>query len=673
MGKVVILDEHTANRIAAGEVIERPASIVKELVENSLDAGAEAIAIEIKNGGISYISVTDNGKGIEPDDVEIAFERHATSKIRSADDLELINTFGFRGEALASIAAVSKLQLFTMAYGYDQGVKCVVEAGKVKEIKKDIMQKGTRFVIKELFFNTPARYKFLKKDTTEAGYVSNIVNRLALANPHVSFKFINNGAEVLHTPGNNDLLSVIYCIYGRDTANSVIPVKYNENGLSIDGFIGKPQISRATRNFQTFFVNSRYIKSNLISSAIEEALKTMLMKGKFAFAVLDIKINPVLVDVNVHPAKTEIRFSDEKSIFSSIYFAIKNAFEGKSLITELTQKQNKHEQIKDTQNTQISISDTSVNASLDKSLREPKKELSDKGIDSFKEKVYEKHDFKIDLKLSDVIDKATKIDAIDVKNEAISLDVIDAKDEANNLDAIDAKDEANNIDVIDVKDKANNLDVFDVKNEANKEQEILSDKENRSFLIEGRVVGQIFSTYIIVEYLDNIYYIDQHAAHERINYEALLKKYGNNENIAQPLLTPLVVNVTYQEQKLLLENKELLLKLGIEFDEFGNDCVLLRTVPYIISENFDTDTFKQLIDKINKLGDGNNNLLMEESIYLMSCKSAIKANREMNIVEIKGLLEKLYGMNNPYTCVHGRPVIINTTKKEFEKRFKRIV
>ncbi|MCX7774223.1 MAG: DNA mismatch repair endonuclease MutL, partial [Clostridia bacterium] len=332
MGKIVILDEKTANQIAAGEVIERPSSVVKEMVENAIDAGASQITVEIKNGGIAYIRITDNGCGMEGDDVELAFERHATSKIRRIEDLDGLRTMGFRGEALASIASVSHLEVVTKTEAASTGVSLKMEGGRVTGTSSVGCPKGTTFIIRNLFFNTPARYKFLKKDTTEAGYVSDIMERLALAHPGVSFKFIQNNQIQLHTPGNHDLLSVIYSIYGKDISKSVLPIQYEGEGLRISGYIGKPEIARGTRSQQSVFLNGRYIKSRMVTTALEEAYKTILMQNKFPFCVLLLNASPESFDVNVHPQKLEVRFANESMIYSAVYHAVKNSLMATSLV-----------------------------------------------------------------------------------------------------------------------------------------------------------------------------------------------------------------------------------------------------------------------------------------------------------------------------------------------------
>jgi DNA mismatch repair protein MutL len=657
MGKIVILDENTANKIAAGEVIERPASVIKELVENSMDAGASSISVEIKNGGISFIKVTDNGSGIDEDDAEISFERHSTSKIRNADELDSIRTMGFRGEALASIAAVSNVELMTRVQKNQHGMYIRIQGGNIKEVKQTGCPIGTTFIIKELFYNTPARFKFLKKDSTETGYISDTISRIALGNPQISFRFINSNAPILHTPGNNDLLSTIYCIYGKDTAKEVNEINYNDGKLKITGYAGKPEIARATRNNQSIFINRRYIRSKIISSAIDEAYKTILMKNKFAFIVLNIEINPLLVDVNVHPTKMEVRFSEEQDIFRSVYHAVNNAFLGKDkMIFEEPQKSNDSFKINNFQTTKNEYSQS-----------------------------------KLEVEKNLLIERPIKIKLNEINTEQIIM-VHEVKNSNNNVhEAVNNKlEEINDIPPENFNDKIDeNKDLFknDLSNNYTRNINIAANANERSskyatdkssytsdnILSNSRIIGQAFSTYILLQHADEIILLDQHAAHERILYELLKKKFEGNEPIAQLLLTPIVIIVTHQELKFLEDKKDFLNKLGYIYDNFGNNSVIIRAVPDISDGDSIKGVFMEVIDNLINTNKSDYSMITDETLYMIACKGAVKANKKLDDIEIKAILDGLNELENPYTCPHGRPTIIKMTKHELEKKFKRIV
>ncbi len=680
MGKIVILDENTANKIAAGEVVERPASVVKEMIENSIDAGAESITIEIKKGGISYIRITDNGSGIDDDDVEIAFERHATSKIRKAEDLESISSLGFRGEALASIAAVSDVELTTRTKNNSVGKLVKVRGGIVKDVKMIGCPVGTTFVVRNLFYNTPARFKFLKKDTTETGYISNIITRVALANPNISFRFINNNATIIHTPGNNDLLSTIFSLYGKEIAKGVSEIEYKDNKIQISGYAGKPEIGRGNRNYQSIFINGRYIKSKLIASAIEEAYKTFLMKNKFPFIVLKIDINPILVDVNVHPTKMEVRFSEEQEIFRSVYHAIKSALLSKSLIREadlnnskkpifkLKEFENKNKEfdqqkIGDTYKKQLDIVSEldEKNTAIEKKpfiIEHTDKQQNVKTFNPTDEKNKSNQHIKENLIYHDYVQDITKLNNCNVNNNEL-MESAKKDEEAVNLDKINKQEI-----------KKSNL-IEETNKEVN--NEIKVDKKNKDIdlFINSKIIGQAFSTYILLQHNNELVLIDQHAAHERAMFERLKEKFNKNEAVSQVLLSPVVIELTQQEIKLIEEYKEFIIKLGFELDNFGNNSIILRSVP------IETDSvemhFKEIIDFLLSKRNQEYSKIADEVLYQIACKSAIKANENLSEIEIKSLLETLAALENPYTCPHGRPVIISITKNEFEKKFKRIL
>lgn len=606
MGKIIILDENTSNKIAAGEVVERPASVVKELVENSLDAGASSITVEVKNGGISYIKVMDNGSGMEEDDVGIAFERHSTSKIRSADDIESISSMGFRGEALASIAAVSAVQMVTRTKDKVHGTSIEIQGGNIIEIRPTGCPAGTTITVKNLFYNTPARFKFLKKDTTEAGYISDVLSRIALGNPDVSFKLTSNGSNILHTPGNNDYLSVIFSVYGKDTAMNVYEVKYEDAKIKISGYVGKPEIARSNRNHQTIFINKRLIRSKMMASAIDEAYSTFLMKNKFAFSALNLEINPALVDVNVHPSKMEVKFSNEQEIFRAVYNAVQNALLSQS---------------------QIRTMQTSPGS---------------------------KNPF--------VFDSAKKVE---YNQQSISFG------KSSGMAEISLVRESG------INEKSNEVQKYDkspiVAGDTCADTRIIESEDTSiNLLKDARTIGQAFNTYILLQLEDQLIMIDQHAAHERIIYEDLKKRYNDRVSISQTLLSTFVFELTHREIEFLEEEKQFFSSLGFDYEAFGNNSIILRNAPLSVQDRV-REIFLELLDFFITSGRTDRNAVTDEALYRIACKAAIKANKKLDETEVKALLEKLSELENPYTCPHGRPSAIKMSKHELEKLFKRIV
>lgn len=688
MGRIVILDENTSNQIAAGEVVERPASVVKELVENSIDAGSTSISVEINKGGIALIKVVDNGSGIEEDDVEIAFERHATSKIRSSADLDSISTLGFRGEALASIASVSSVELTTRVKDKPYGRYLKIQGGVLKESNQTGCPVGTSFTVSNLFYNTPARYKFLKKDSTEAGYVSDIVGRIALGNPHISMRLTSNGSTVVHTPGNNDLLSTIFSLYGKETAKACLKIEYQDEKIIINGYAGKPEIARGNRNQQSIFINGRYIRNKVIASAIDEAYKTYLLKNKFAFIVLNIEVNSMLVDVNVHPTKMEVRFSGEQDIFRAVYHAINNALQSKSLIrnAELLEKPKNYFTFESDNKPEIDYKQQKI----DTIVCEPKiKETADLPVTDekpLKDKnttVINKVNIDID-KLSencgkvDVVNADKTIEDKKVTN-TLSDDVKDFK-----IEHKDQNENGRNLKKTVVPESkvvvsgAGELPYKEKKdqNMEHEEERVSEGKENddtKNILLNSKIIGQAFFTYIMLQYEDNLIIIDQHAAHERIKYEELKRRYKDNDSMAQYLLTPAVVELTDQEMRAVEEDRGMLNKFGFVFENFGNNSVIVRSVPLESDEASVRKTFLEVVDYIMSNEKKDNRIIEVEVLYKIACKSAIKANKRLEEIEIKDIIEKLVGMDNPHTCPHGRPVIIKLSKYQFEKMFKRII
>jgi DNA mismatch repair protein MutL len=633
MGRIVILDENTANQIAAGEVIERPASVVKELVENSLDAGATSVIVEIANGGKKSIRITDNGHGIEADDAAMVFERHATSKIRTIEDLGRVSTMGFRGEALASVASVAKVEMVTRAENDPNGTRIYIEGGNIISSSPAGAPVGTTFDIKELFYNTPARYKFLKNDSVEAGYINEILTRIALSRPEVSIKLISQGKTVMHTPGNHDLLSAIYSLYGNDIARAVIPVKMSDDGIEIEGFVGKPEISRGNRKFESFFVNGRFIYNRIITTAVEEAYKMKLMQKRFPFAMLKLKVSPEFVDVNVHPAKLEVRFSDEKKVFRVVYHSVSDALYSASLIREVREN------------------------------------------DGYKRSIEQKAEIPQQIRLPEETADGERLKGtgINIRQPSLKWNVSSSTaeyrqkaDEYVREDKIITQNERENI-------KAPALERVDEKIPEGSGTEQKTSGNDKKRLYNARIVGQVFLSYILLEEGEDILIIDQHAAHERICYEKIRKKYSERESFEQGMISPIAVNLSEQEMDRFNQLSGYLRRLGFDVEVFGSRTVLVRTVPYILSSGFSSRDLTDILEKLYVEVSDVSDMIPEETLYMMACKSAIKANRKMTDMEIRGLVDELAKTDGLYTCVHGRPVIISMGKKEFEKRFKRIV
>lgn len=639
LGKIIVLDENSINKIAAGEVIERPLSIVKELVENSIDAGASKITMEIKNGGIILIKITDDGKGIDPDDVELAFERHATGKIRSADDLPKVMTMGFRGEALSSIAAVSEVELFTRTIDNDFGMNVFIKGGNIMRVKQIGCPVGTNITVRNLFFNTPARFKFLKKDTTEAGYISDIMTRLALSAPQISFKFISNGTTLLHTPGNNDLSSTIYSIYGREISQNLIFAEYKDEKFIITGYVGNSAVARSNRSQQSLFVNNRFVKNKTVTAAIDEAYKTIIMKNKFAFCVLKIDINPLMIDVNVHPNKMEIKFSEEGELFRSVYHTINNALTKDIILPEFK-----------TVNKQVELAPH---------------------IDNFKQNILKTSDYKFYNKTDD---ESNHISKPNIQYEPNNKSEPNIQYGPNNKSVLNADCQTNSKPEITV-DYGNDI------HEENKTDLLVSEdppesENNKDYfeqlLEEGTIIGQGFMTYIIIQLGEQLVFIDQHAAHERIRFEELVHQYENAQLHGQNLLTPEIVEVSPKEKILIKAEKEFISSLGFEYEDFGQNSIMIRQVPLKNFEYSPAMLFKEIIDKIDSMGD-RAKAQAKEILYDIACKGAIKANKKLDNQEILQILRGLADLKTATTCPHGRPIILKMTKYFIEKEFKRII
>ena len=729
MGNIVLLDDLTINKIAAGEVIERPASVVKELVENSIDAGANNISVEIKNGGISYIRITDNGKGIMPDDMEMAFERHATSKIRKADDLEVVTTMGFRGEALASIASISHVEVTSRTEDNDIGCKVEVKGGHLIE-KEDIgCPKGTTMTITDLFYNTPVRYKFLKKDFTEAGYIEDVVTRIALVHPEIAIKLISSGKTIIQTSGNGDIKSVIYNIFGKDVAENIIDVDYTYEDIKVSGVIGKPVIARSNRSNQLFFVNKRYIKDKVLTSAAEQGYKGLLTIGKYGFLVLNIEMNPQKVDVNVHPAKLEVRFEDENKVFKAIYHSIKDSLLKDDLVPDKTRIEiNKNEgQVKNISETlpQLKtlnarsiqnsghsyikeLENKEVKEEIKKEIEEPekkhglfsrfgiapKKENKDEEDDDENDKykmgnfiaqIYnnkhleeveepkeeQKHEENIVKEDTKVNDATKKIDLSEINEKMEQLSNLKIDSDYENFDEMYAKTfgTVKKEEVVEEPDEEYKLKQNELKTVENIS---IFDNTKKEEIPLYKFIGIAFSTYIIIEMDKELYIIDQHAAHERIMYEKIKENYYNDDKKdSQLMLLPDIINLSHKDMQIAKDNMDIFEKAGFVLEEFGENTIKLTGVPNVCIDLDTKELFLETLDEINTVARTAKQEIEEKFIATVACKAAVKANMALTKEEVDNLMRQLLVLPNPFTCPHGRPTAIKMTKADIEKKFSR--
>ena len=695
MGKIVLLDDLTINKIAAGEVIERPASVVKEVVENSIDAGATEITVEIKNGGISYIRVTDNGKGIMKDDLEIAFERHATSKLRSAEDLDDIKSMGFRGEALASIASIAKVRLASKAVGEDAGYEIILEGGDILRKNEIGCPQGTSITIENLFFNTPVRYKFLKKDFTEFGYIEDVITRIALVHPEISIRLINSGKTIIQTSGNGEIKPVIYNIYGKEIAENLIDIEYTYEDTVVKGVIGKPVISRSNRSNQLFFVNKRYVKDKALSSAAEQAFKGFVTIGKHGFLVLNIEMDPQKVDVNVHPAKLEVRFQEESKIFKAIYHAIKEGLLKGDLVADTSSIDNidkertrySTEEIK--QNPKIeNIGSTSFRdiGNTTQHIQENEKNNED-AFENVMERL---------KKMQSIVNTANTL-TTEEKNTEISKaeDLVKTEnsqeDEKQDIQTINEdipKSEKINDDSeflemyeknfgIAIKPKVEEKDDLNVSKEfkpITEQDKISVFEDSTKYAVRPayKFLGIAFNTYIILEMKSDLYIIDQHAAHERIMYEKIKNNYySNNTKNSQLMLLPDVITLTHKEMGIYKDNRDMFLKAGFMVEEFGENTVKLSGVPDVLLELETKELFLETLDEINTVARTAKQEIEEKFIATVACKAAVKAKMVLAREEVIELLDQLLQLPNPFTCPHGRPTAIRMTKNDIEKKFSR--
>ena len=695
-GIIHVLDSETIDKIAAGEVVEKPSSVVKELVENAIDSGADKIAVEIKEGGISFIRVTDNGCGIAKEDLEPAFLRHATSKIQSAEDLNFISSLGFRGEALSSISAVSQVEMITKKQNNMLGTRVCCNGG-VMEAPEDVgAPDGTTVLVRNLFYNTPVRKKFLHSSTTEGSYIFELMQHIALSHPEVSISFIQNGQTRFFTSGNNNLKDVIYRLYGKDTVQQILPVDADRDGIHIHGFIGKPVLGRATRNYETFFVNGRYVKSKVISSAVEEGYKTFLMQHKYPFAILHFTIDGEDIDVNVHPTKMEIRIMNPIPFCAFVKETVASVLNEVSLIRNYTDVDSEKDAIKapnvshapepfeknrlkmETQN-QAPLTDSEI-AGVNRNLQKNTQNLQDiqstsgiqrtpdiqripsvqagsntqamqelqgapdtqnmQPLQDMQNIVREQPDYQINKIIGNSIPKQTII----TENYKTGDNIIKQEQTP-------------------VIKKAEQMELF---------SRALEEADDNT-LTGLKIIGQVFETYWIVEFEDNIYFVDQHAAHEKVNYEEFVDKLNKKQNATQMLMPPLVISLSMTEMAIYHKYEDYFVKLGFEIEPFGGDELSMRGIPTDLYGTDAKDLFLTVLDELAEAPVRGTPDVILLKIASMSCKAAVKGNQKISYEEAKVLLKRLFSLENPYHCPHGRPTMFSMSKQEIDKKIKRIV
>ncbi|MDR2042901.1 MAG: DNA mismatch repair endonuclease MutL [Clostridium sp.] len=649
--KIQVLDEETIDKIAAGEVVERPSSVVKELVENSIDAGATAVTVEIKEGGIEWIRVTDNGCGMEASQVRTAFLRHATSKIRTAQDLHSVTSLGFRGEALSSIAAVSKVEAITKTAAALTGIRLVLDGAAEKSLEEIGVPSGTTFIMRNLFFNTPARRKFLRQPASEGGYVAELMEHLALSRPDISFQFIMGGHDRFHTSGNGDLKEVIYRIYGKEISSRIFPVFEERSGIRIEGYLGTPELLRANRNFEVYFLNGRFIKSRMVAGAIEEGYRSYLMQRRFPFCILHITVLSGAVDVNVHPSKMDVRFADPAGFCALLSETVRNHLRGHEMIPELflggkrETAQASERQRKREEPSAPEPFETARAARLAHESHVPYE-----GRPPHESHVpHESHAPHESYALME--------EAPYGAGERGQYDTGAHSGKSRCGESVPSFVQEILQDPSDTKDR----DLF--------EEKILT-AENRS---RYRILGQVFDTYWLMELEEKLLIIDQHAAHEKVKYERLMKQYRERAVLSQGLLPPLIVSLTGQEETVLREQLEVFGSLGFEIEHFGGSEYALRSVPVELYGCGEKELFLEVLDELTGTTGGNHPKAAEEKIASMSCKAAVKGNARLSLAEAQSLLDELLLLENPYHCPHGRPTVISMSRTELEKKFKRIV
>jgi len=696
------LDQDTINQIAAGEVIERPASIVKELIENAIDAKATAVTVEIKDGGISFVRITDNGCGIHSKELQLAFLRHCTSKIKSIEDLAVVSSLGFRGEALSSIAAVAQVELITKTKDSFSGSRYVIEGGKEISLEEIGAPEGTTFIVRNLFYNTPVRRKFLKSASTEAGFIDTLIEHLALSHPDVSFRFINNNQNKLHTSGNTNLRDIIYHVYGREISANLLSVKDRTQDIEIEGYIGKPVISRGNRSYENYYINGRYIKSNVISRAIEEAYKGFIMMHKYPFTAMHFKINPEIIDVNVHPTKMELRFSHNEFVYEFVLNAVRNSLTKRELIPNVEFESSKNHDISidsskmDIPNTNSSIAKASNENSSNTNASDAN--VSNRNISnanssntnalnmdikfqnraSYKpvsnSNVQSKSSFTdnpLDVNVSNIASYNGNI--YDTQNSQSQNKLVNTLNNEVNKKPIERLPEP-----FEIKRSGELLSEDNAASEYGKKSEqmqlfpddMLLDKQNRNRI---KVIGQLFETYWLIEFEDKLFIMDQHAAHEKILFEKTMNLLKEKQMDSQMLNPPIILSLNMREEQLLNEHMDIFVKLGYEIEPFGGKEYKVIGIPSNLPTIDDKELLIEILDGLVDENLTRNPDAIIEKVASMSCKAAVKGNSRLSALEAKALIDELLEADNPYNCPHGRPTLISMTKYEIEKKFKRIV
>ncbi len=711
MKEINLLSQDTIDKIAAGEVIERPASVVKELVENAIDAGANAVTIEIRDGGTSFIRITDNGEGIDASQVRTAFLRHATSKIRSVDDLLRASSLGFRGEALSSICAVAQVELITKTAGSLTGTRYCIEGSHEKSMEEIGAPEGSTFLVRNLFYNTPARKKFLKSPTTEAGYVGDLAEHLALSHPEVSFKFITNGQTKLHTSGNNNLKDIIYGIYGREIAANLIEIHAEENGIKMDGFIGKPTVSRGNRNYENYYVNDRYVRSSIISKAIEEGYRNFMMQHRYPFTALHFHVDGSFLDINIHPTKMDIRFADNAAVYQLVLDAVRGGLTHRELIPKVTTATKAEERqasllqkvqdkaeakqypepFEKIRRSLFAENPTPYETKYPQRPRTPQPytvrtgSLPEKGtIPNLKPGPVPKPvpakgafgkpvtDDELDRLFAPAPAAETKPEVTAEPVKPVDPLALLATPEPETAAVPKAEAEAVRPEPAAIPEPAPAPESG--KKEAPVQMELFDDRLlSKKNVQEHKLIGQLFDTYWIVEFRNSLYIIDQHAAHEKVMYERLTARFQENRFASQQISPPMIISLTLQQEDLLQRYMEYFNQVGFEIEHFGGHEYSITGAPDGLLGLDDRDLFIQMLDNLSDWSGKPSIDIINEKLASMSCKAAVKGNNRLSTQEADALIKELLELENPYNCPHGRPTIIRMTKQELEKKFKRIV
>lgn len=657
MPQIALLSQETIDKIAAGEVIERPSSVVKELVENAIDAGSSAVTVEIKEGGISFIRISDNGCGIEREQIPLAFLRHSTSKIKSVEDLFTVTSLGFRGEALSSIAAVSQVELITKTNGDFTGSRYLIEGSKEVSLEEIGAPDGTTFIIRNLFYNTPARKKFLKSAQTEGTYIHELMQRMILSHPDVAFKFIMNNQVKLQSSGNGNIKDIIYHLYGRDITKALLPIAHESELFKVSGFIGKPMISRGNRGYELYFVNGRFIRSQILSKAIEDAFKPFLMQHQYPFTVLYFEIDSSLLDVNVHPTKMELRFSNQQELYREVQSILSAALVHRDIIPEVpvdTPKKNEMEVPK-----------------IEKVMPEP---FEQKRLEEIRKAVRKDSPYEIKYPVSrpmgtGSVSSAAQEKLLDTIKSMPPEDMMEERIQKEPLPEQSKKETEKEL----AKEAyvLREEETYGAKPEGSYEQGSFLKEEE---MAKQKIIGQLFDTYWLVEYNDRLFIVDQHAAHEKVMYEKLKKQFEKKEFTSQVISPPIVITLSMREAEVLERFKEQFTKLGFEIEHFGGAEYSICGVP---GNLYRLNTRDVLIDMLDELTDGISERattdVILDKIASMSCKAAVKGSQRLSLPEMEQLMKDLMKLDNPYNCPHGRPTIIAMSKYEIEKKFKRIV